>query len=102
VSVEDVARLAAERLRVLGWQQGTYGDKCGGGMCIAGAIGSVVGHRPEWPRGVIGGQVMDRIGRLLLEDHVDADIVEWNDAPGRTVDEVIALLERVAAGEGAS
>ena len=42
--------------------------------------------------------IADRVERAL---DLSGSVAGWNDAPGRTADEVIAVLERVAAGEGA-
>jgi hypothetical protein len=72
----------SQLIRRYGWVQGDYGGKdCG--YCIVGAL----------TEGGVGSMdfaytIADKIGGM--------HIVDWNDAPGRTVNEVLALLE----GEG--
>lgn len=111
--IRDVAKRAAELIRERGWTQGAYtegaepctiiGDEgdvqwrirdCGGPLCLVGAVALAEGrpidfydHAPE----ADGCSVLDRL---------NFGAVEWNDAPERTAAEVIAVLERVAAGEG--
>lgn len=51
--------------------------------------------------GALADLVIRRVASLLGLDSLAA-VILWNDDPSRTADEVIAVLERVAAGEGAS
>ena len=82
-------RAAAEVLRRDGWTQGDY-EKADGCKCLSGALRSVCGgidsteperYLPAW------GYLRALIGR---------EAITWNDAPGRTADEVIAALEAAA------
>lgn len=108
--IREVAARAAEIIRTNGWYQGFYVDnlredrkdvrECP--VCLAGAINIADGRDPR-DEGLFG----DSIGafaaiRRRIERLTNACLIaEWNDDPSRTADEVIAVLEQVAAGEGA-
>ena len=66
-------------LRKYGWKQGGYGAP-GGPRCIAGAIA-------QTNREADIDSILER-----LRKHLGMPVWQWNDVPGRTVDEVIALL----------
>lgn len=97
----DVERKAIEVIAERGWGQGSLGVNRGP-VCIAGALMSLAGKRTcGWWR------ERERFIRLVLEEQypgfADWPSIEgwkaiegWNDAPGRTVDEVIAVLEKAA------
>lgn len=96
-SASDIAetlRCAADLLVAHGWIQGDYGgDSCG--YCMSGALSAAL-RRPSsddsWDANCTA---LDAV----IEDY--RGFVHWNDAPGRTVDEVIgALLEAAARLEG--
>lgn len=89
----ETLREAAAIVRERGWTQGAYVDD-DGRVCIEGAICEALGG----PRPAV----------VPFAPFVDADEelravigyvspVEWNDAPERTADEVIAALEAAAA-----
>jgi hypothetical protein len=86
--VGKVLMRAAEIVRKR-WTQGTFFDHAGN-VCVAGALneastGSALHHRPE-----LWAEVAKRWG-------VD-DVGQYNDAPGRTANEVAEALERAAIG----
>jgi hypothetical protein len=87
----DVFQRAAEILRERGWCQGQY--VCDdGSCCLLGAV--LTAEDPDAP--------VDRPWPRWMQDYWDAAVprglpATWNDEPGRTADEVIALLERLAA-----
>ena len=70
-----------------------------GRVCAVGAIRVACGCEPRSYTTPAGAGVAGRALALVAWDH---DLLsEWNDDPCRTAEEVIALLERVASGEGA-
>lgn len=77
---------AADRLEEHGWCQGVAVDRTGR-MCVVGAVSYHADKAGKiWPAAV------DRIQR-----QIDAlDIAAWNDAPGRTQDEVVSMLREAA------
>ena len=83
-------RAAAEVLRRDGWAQGGL---AGDGYCAIEAVWQVAGY---W-----GKRPMEAVESLRGYVPRPGSIIQWNDAPGRTVDEVIAALEAAAdAAEG--
>lgn len=85
---------AAEALRRDGWCQGYLHDPYGG-HCLLGAID--IARR----RVVIAdpGLLLRMMERLSAHLPPGDRIMRWNDAPGRTVEEVISVLERAAYGK---
>jgi hypothetical protein len=79
-------RAAAEVLRRSGWAQGGLAKH---GFCAIEAIWQA--------RSQIGGwESQARVEQLRTIIPAPHSIVDWNDAPGRTADEVIAALEAAA------
>ena len=86
-----VAELEAVRARIeRGWCQGYYGDAAGN-VCLLGAIrerkyryNGLVGHLAA---AIEGGMPHDRMWR-------SPTVMGFNDAPGRTKEEVLALIDR--------
>jgi hypothetical protein len=89
-TVRTVLLDAAEAIRARGWCQGAPVAP-GGELCLIGAVMEASGSsgapisfsHPCW-------QALERLGRAVPQP------VTWNDAPGRTAADVIALLEKVA------
>lgn len=80
-TLNDVADFFEEN----NWIQGSYQDH-EGGFCLVGGIGHM-GCSDASQRNLFG-ELSQRINRHGLP----MTIVAWNDAPGRTKEEVIALL----------
>ena len=79
VDIADIAHKAADYIEKHGWTQGEY-EREDGAVCLAGAISRVA----------LGARVHD------LDDLVpDSCVIQWQDRPGRTKDEVLALLRSV-------
>ena len=113
--IRECARRAADLLLQPGvWGQGD--DKCGSstgnGMnecATTAAYRSAAGSLAR-DRMALASIVDGRVARLLglsaeargsqHDPTFTYAVILWNDTPGRTVDEVVAVLERVAAGEG--
>lgn len=99
-------RAAAEVLKRDGWTQGAYhsDDGC---HCALGAIARVISARSDRPnpdrwKPWADSSVRLRLDALALANHLGDPVfprlavTDWNDAPGRTADEVIAALEAAA------
>jgi len=91
----EICLKAAARLREVGWRQGDFGGP-DGPHCILGACRWATGYyaayapytcaRPSYA-------AITAITAITAADGVDYDVTNWNDAPGRTAEEVIAALE---------
>ena len=89
----------ARKLIAQGWTQGKYkrvvdGVEC---WCISGAMGQ---SAPDYkPRDL----AFAALFRALRADDFylssSTNLIEWNDAPGRTQEEVLALIDRAIAKE---
>ncbi len=75
---------AADYIECQGWSQGG-GDSRGGPVCMVGAITTVCVYSKPYTRAI------DELKRML-----NAHLMEWNNQPGRTKDEVISALRRCA------
>lgn len=90
MTTKEILLGAAEYLRVHGWVQ-RMGDP-GGPRCAVGAVISV--HQ--------GPERLDAYAAFADAAGIDLralSIGDWNDAPGRTAEEVIAAFERAAGME---
>lgn len=88
----QILRDAAELIRTRGWCQGEY--EIDGCLCIFGAVHVALGREPDG----IGFTTADRQIADALRSATGVVIVpDWNDAPGRTAEQVIAAIERAAA-----
>jgi len=70
-------------IRMHGWRQRAFGNERDG-FCVVGALNRAH-EQTGFRTGVLG---------LLQELVGGGKVAEWNDAPGRTAVDVIALLER--------
>lgn len=93
---------AAEHIERHGWQQNEYGQN-GRPCCAAGAMMQVTNHLSSMR--VLTRSFVALVRHLGLKqapndlsyNHLVGSIANWNDAPGRTGDEVIAALRAAAA-----
>jgi hypothetical protein len=103
VKTSEVLRKAADEIRRRGWNQGDYGSSvdeystCA--VCAMGAvraalspIGDAWGGRRTRER-----LLAERCAIALVEDAAGSLLPGWNDAEGRTVDEVLDAFSRAAA-----
>ena len=116
MTTKQILKGAAERLKTKGWCQGSYG-RMAEGVAASKDVGRAV---PAGSPCGAGGNLLgtpvaetDIIGALRQvggnDPNVEAakkqvrrvigggNLADWNDAEGRTVDEVIAVLEKAAA-----
>ena len=85
-------RRAAQLLREKGWCQKAFSET-DGSLCILGAL--TIADDPDFPPSKHGGLVPPKITAIANEflSQLGIAIWQWNDAPGRTKEQVIALLE---------
>jgi hypothetical protein len=96
MNVAETLDAAADYIEKHGWMpNGARMFPCGAGgpLCAANAIVDVTQEAEITP-------ALDALGRALGGSGCDA-IFRWNDAPGRTKEEVVALLRAVACTERA-
>lgn len=89
--VEDLRRVR-EELLTHGWTQHTFTDKQGR-RCLLGAIGHCV---PE-----------NRLTYVIpviwnAKEDQDVTLTVWNDRSGRTIDDVIALIDKAIEAQGST
>ena len=85
-------RAAADVLERDGWTQQMFCDPSTGARCVMGSLDAVYGPRDS--RGV--GDPNEAIAYIRLTEVIGPRVIQWNDAPGRTADEVIAALRAAA------
>lgn len=89
-SMREFRKMAADKIREDGWIQGAL-FRHGEGYSLRGAINAVTASNPHlWTRTTM--RILDEL-RNEIPFSFHADIDRWNDAPERTKEEVIALLE---------
>lgn len=91
-TVADILTQAADLLEERGWCQNRAEDR-DGHFCAVGALDAALGVVE--PYLTLGGLFSEAV--RALRAHIGTSVVCWNDAPGRTADEVIGLLRRAAA-----
>lgn len=108
-TAEDL-RAAAAHISEHGWTQEALGRDFTGATCPVIAVYTIVGMRREplpwaYPEVHAAYQaICDRYDAAVVamaefvgSDGMQADIPAWNDTPGRTQAEVIAMMEKTAA-----
>jgi len=105
LTLPEVFRRAVEVLEAHGWTQGTYRSSSGC-LCATGALAAALGGQIVEPDDDEQETLFaDREHERLWSDAclaageavgVGRHIVDWNDRPGRTADEVKALFLRLA------
>lgn len=87
----QILRLARQEIEIRGWTQGTREDPVTGAVCLGGALFQVY----------FNGASQDEVGAAcdVLKEACLPWIHPtcWNDAPGRTKADVLALLDRAIA-----
>lgn len=87
---------AQKVLSHFGWQQGGYGNP-EAGYCLYGALGKgqglEAGDLVEDNHGPTTRKVWDALD--MAGSHLDCEAVSWNDARGRTKEDVLNLLQEM-------
>lgn len=107
MDARTLLREAAKILRRDGWCQKTNKNQMGQ-HCLVGAIEEAFGREQFFalnskPHCYI--EALDRVRAAMLPDETDVEaigrrsVTYWNDMPGRTAEDVIAVLERAAEPE---
>jgi len=97
MNAQEILNSAADLLEKDGWCQG-YPNNALGQRCALGAIWDVEHYGPE------AGQAEDLVRQLITKKRYGGTvsatyplaISTWNDQPGRTAQEVIAVLREAA------
>ena len=104
----------ARKLIAQGWTQGCYHDVDDGlnCYCLAGAVGAAEAGSVRLAKGRVKFIFYSRIKSIQsLSDCLGGKgrghdavglVTEWNDAPGRTQEDVLALIDRAIAKEAKS
>lgn len=96
MKTSELLRKAADEIRRRGWTQRSYGSdevnykNCA--VCALGAIHAVIGNGDPWYLGLEGDGARNELARVVGEKLPH----RWNDAEGRTVEEVLDAFERAA------
>lgn len=99
MNTADILDRAADLIEERGWNQGWYVNECGG-LCAVGAMYTAAGV--ELPVGAEFPDIPDEVSNAVLRafrvfgDHVKRLASAWNDAPGRTKEEVVSTLRAAA------
>lgn len=91
---EGVLRAAARYIEEHGWTQGTFQDETGA-VCATGAVNAVLHGDPlgyDVQRVDLKIRVFRELELRTEEQFGEGSIVDFNDAEGRTVDEVLAVF----------
>lgn len=102
LKTSELLRKAADEIRRRGWYQGDYGSDVSNfstcAVCSMGAVRAVLS-----PTGDAWGGTRtysrlkaERAACTLVELAVGEILPNWNDAPGRTVEEVLDVFEKAA------
>jgi hypothetical protein len=99
LTVPEIRRRAAELIEERGWHQGDW-TGADGSICLNAALLLAVHPQhnfvnPEWPDVTLA--VHEAVlGELEVWERAEYrdSLADWQDAPGRTVDEVLAALLR--------
>ena len=89
----EVLLAAADHIEAHGWTQGKWGH-AGEPCCAEGAIVAVLEGRGTGVFGPLWEAACD--AKQLLRNVLPTQITSWNDAPGRTRDEVVRALREAA------
>ncbi len=98
MDAEATLKKAADLLREFGWTKRTRLNRTTGAMCVMGALGKAAhGNTHAGPYG--GDPAFELLKKRVAQlGWDDCAVWQWNDAPQRTMNEVIAVLEGTHAG----
>lgn len=102
----DLAREARELIERDGWVQGFYHVE-GGGYCFVGALDArIEAHNLSRQNSTWDDEISDAVADIVFsetaklvflssDDGLEGEIVSWNDAEGRSAEDVIGVLKAV-------
>lgn len=93
MDVAEVLEKAHDELLIHGWCQGNY--RVGERMCALGAIEAVSGE--AWVFDSIAAEAAQRLCEAIPAQ--DGTVGDWNDAPERTIDDVLDAFRHAAKNE---
>lgn len=88
--VKKDAKAAADYIRKHGWVRHRFLDYRGR-VCMVGAVRSVCSGSPG-----VSTANSDRMENALRRIIKEQNLIDWNDTPGRTKDEVLEVFDRIA------
>lgn len=91
----EILRKAKAELQRRGWRQGAFGHLGSGPMCMVGAYLAVKGDYDCDHRGYAEAPAYVLLAKAT--GSAPYSVSGWNDATGRTVDEVYAAFDRAIA-----
>lgn len=94
MTVAEQLNAAADYIEEHGWCQNAYEDD-NGGVCASGALREV-GRQAFGPGGVGMFSVPYRLALTVVGRKLPAMLCDWNDEPGRTKEEVVAMFREAA------
>jgi hypothetical protein len=98
MKTSEVLDLAADLIEERGWVQGT-GWEGSGALCLEGGIAAAAGTQ-RWSNGMVNTVALHQCpAYIAVAEHLNRDAVlwQWNDAEGRTAEEVITVLRAASA-----
>lgn len=94
--VKQDAAKAAAYIREHGWCQGHYRNN-NGECCAAGAMNMTINYHPDEPPTDDNSWHRWISIRTAFREEVGGETIAWyNDRPGRTKEEVLAVFDRIA------
>lgn len=102
VTLYDDLMGTAKEIKNRGWWQGSMVDAESGSVCLMGGLHyAVLADEAFGPKrlGELGSELCGRVLAVVRRiESVVGDPVRYNDARGRTKDDIIGMLESAAAG----
>ncbi len=103
IAASEFIEKAAELIRANGWQQGSFGYESTP-VCARGAIREIC-RKNSFYRNPVA--ILTKITKVIADQYPEmasksehlsdsGKIILWNDQPGRTKEEVIAVFEKAA------
>lgn len=107
LKTSEVLDLAADKIEVVGWGTGvnTWENRDGAGLCLEGGIIAALGRSftPGTENFIDTPELWACPAYVAMASYLEtrAELWRWNDAQGRTAEEVVEVLRAAAAVERA-